>query len=143
MQTRRTLESVAAQIITRVHRDGIASIAEPEQTLFLVWCFVGEFDNGGIAQFLFNTAGRHAHATIAALRRIGAHDAADILAKAVAIVFPTGTVPETTSDRNLAVSGLGEEQGNEFDALDTALSRIGTASLLTRLAEYWAREVTG
>lgn len=131
------------QIIARVHRDGVACIAEPQQTLFFVWCFANEFDNGGIAQFLFNSAGTHAHATVAALRRIEAFEAADILATAVAIVFPNGEVPETTSDRNLAVSSLGEQEGSEFDALDAALSRIGTASLLARLAEYWAREISG
>lgn len=142
MYTRRTLEPVAAQIIAQVHRDGMASIADPQQTLFLIWCFANDFDNGGIAQFLFNSAGAHAHATVAALRRIDAHEAADILATAVAIVFPTGEVPEASSDRNLAVSDLREEVGRQFDALDAALSRIGTASLLTHLAEYWAREIT-
>jgi len=84
------LQEVASQVIGRKFDKGLNALSPREQVLFLAWCYAGELDNGGIAQFFCNSCGEHAAETVAALRVLDLNDLAAILEEASAALFPEG-----------------------------------------------------
>lgn len=116
----------------------MASLSEREQTLFLVWSFTAEVDNGGFEQFFFNSGGGYATETVAALERIGAGDVGALLGKAIAL-FPGGVVPRELEARNDVLSRLGDDADARFDELLKTYARIGGEPVMDKLAKYFFR----
>lgn len=66
------------------------SLDEVDQVLVTIWGLEADVNNGGFDQFYFNGSGDLAFFAPAALRLIGAHQMADIVARANAVFGPDG-----------------------------------------------------
>jgi len=125
-------------IIPKGVKKGLAALDEREQTLFLVWSFTAEVDNGGFEQFFFNSGGGYASETVDALERIGAADVGALLRRAIDL-FPHAVVPRELEARNAALDQLGDDADERFDELLKAYFRIGSDPVLEKLAAYFLR----
>lgn len=78
--------------------------------------FENEVNNGGISQYLFNSAGDHWPVALEAFREMGCVNCADILAQAIAFVGPAGssTDRETRMD---AYAKLSDDREAKLDDL--------------------------
>src|SRR5438034_442431 len=92
------LQTYVDTTIPKGGKNGLAALDERERTLFLVWSFTSEVDNGGFEQFFFNSGGGYAPETVDALERIGAPDVAALLERAIDL-FPHGVVPRELEAR--------------------------------------------
>jgi hypothetical protein len=73
---------------------GFSGLTEAERTVYCINGLEREVNNGGFAQFFFNSAGDQSHETVAALRRIGATHTADLVERAMAPFGPAGPSPD-------------------------------------------------
>lgn len=67
------------------HEAHLAELSVPVQTVYFISNFEAEFYNGGIQQFLTNSAGQFAAETAASFASIGASKLASLLRKAAAL----------------------------------------------------------
>jgi hypothetical protein len=131
------LERVVLPIIAAVEERGLASLAPRERVACLVWCFAGEVDNGGFAQFFFNSTGEHAGSTVEALREVGCLVSAALLEQAIAL-FPNG-VPADLDDRNAALDDMPPTVDADWERLDRAYFEADSSRIYARLCQYWER----
>ena len=78
--------------------------------------FMGEVDNGGIAQFLFNNSGDLTSETIEALKRIDEEYAGALISASQ--FFPDGIVPKDCEKRNEIMDSFDDEINERFEELD-------------------------
>jgi len=130
------LQPFADEVIPRAFDPGLGSLTLKDQTLFLVWSLTAELDNGGFAQFFFNSGGEHAVTTVAALRRIGAESVAALLHEAIHL-FPGGVGPADLDERNEAISAFPHPVDERFEALDEQFQEIGSDAVMDQLAQYY------
>ena len=130
------LQPFVDKVIPSALKHGLSGLSPQDQTLFLVWSATAEFDNGGFAQFFFNSVGEYAEATIAALKRIGADQVAELLQDAVGL-FPGGAVPTDIDERNEALSELPDEVAQHLEELDDRFQGIGSDAVLDQLADHY------
>jgi hypothetical protein len=72
-----------------------------ERVFAVIWMLEAELNNGGFSQWMYNSYGDHAELTVAALREIGAEQAATICERFVAMLpaasrFPVGVTVRTS-----------------------------------------------
>jgi len=130
------LQPFVDRVIPRAVKQGLAGLPEKDQTLFLVWSATAEFDNGGFAQFFYNTVGEHSKAAVSAFRRIGAEQVAELLEQAIEI-FPDSVVPADLDERNEALGELPESADDRFQELDDQFQSIGSDPVMDQLANYY------
>jgi hypothetical protein len=73
-----------------LHGPGLASLSRLQRDALCVQYFQAELNNGGMHQYLFNSSGDFARETPDVFHRIGAHEAARILAEANAFFGSNG-----------------------------------------------------
>jgi hypothetical protein len=129
------LQPFVDQVIPKALKHGLTDLSQQDQTLFLVWSATAEFDTGGFAHFFHKSVGEHTLPTIAALKRIGADEVADLLEEAVGL-FPGG-VPADIDERNDALADLPEEAAQHFEELDERFQQIGSDAVLDQLADHY------
>jgi hypothetical protein len=113
---------------------GLEEPSDAEMAALQVLMLCLEASSGGIYQFLFNSAGNEANATIAALRRIGALAHAQLLQEAIAAFGPPG--PATDIDaRRRQIEGIGEAGRRAWRALDERYQSVA-ADLVALLRDY-------
>lgn len=95
-------------IAKRWNTHGFSALAPQEQTFARVWMLVAEVDNGGLAQYLFNSHGGEGLLAVDGLRQMGAFGLADELRAALAAL--PGGHPAAMQDQRQA----------QIDALDPA-----------------------
>jgi hypothetical protein len=107
------------RILSKLDTDlaGFEELNRAEQTVLLVWIFLGEMDNGGLEQFYFGFGGSYASETIEALERIGAQSAAVLLRKANR-VFPDAVPSRDRLERVEVLDDLSVEHAELFEKLD-------------------------
>jgi hypothetical protein len=99
------------------HSGVISRPSDKEKVCLLVVRFHGDVLNGGLDQFYWNSSGSRATDTVDALRRIGAHNTAQLLTQANAVFGEAG--PSTSQGVRVA----------QLDSLPT--SSIETLNSLT------------
>jgi hypothetical protein len=96
---------------------GVDALSPAERVFLCVWNLEAEVNNGGFEQFFINSAGDNAVETPAALREIGAAQAAVIAEEANGLFRPSG--PPTDRDaRAEALERLGGPATDALNALD-------------------------
>lgn len=88
--------------------------------LWWLWDLWSQTTNGGLLQYFGNDAGDHVRGALAALRTIGAGDAAEALAAAMSRFGPTGPAPDR-SDRAAQTDAWGEEEWEPVEELAEAM----------------------
>ncbi len=96
---------------------GLKGLSSEEKVFLYIWNLEGEVNNGGFAQFYVNSAGDNAIDTPAALREIGATQAAAIADAANAVFGPSGP-PSDRDERNEVLARLGASATDTLNALD-------------------------
>jgi hypothetical protein len=129
------LDAVVAPLIDAALQRGLASLGPRERVVYLVWCFAGEVNNGGLAQFFFNSSGEYATETVDALRQVGCSVSARLLERAIAL-FPNG-VPKDIEERNAAMGSTPETVGATWKALDDDYFTADSNQIYARLCRYW------
>jgi len=71
-------------------RDPFAAQRLPQKVFSSIWQVEAEVNNGGFAQYFFNSSAETAHFVAEALETIGAPQTADICRRAIAVAFPAG-----------------------------------------------------
>jgi hypothetical protein len=106
-------------LVSIVFRDSetedVANLTPPARNLYLVVVFDAEVVNGGLHQYFSNSSGAFAYEALAALREVGAAEAADLLRTAIN-AFPQQIVPGDRRERNQALDAV---EPPFLDALDT------------------------
>ena len=82
--------------------DVLLKLPPSDRYIWLVSCFSGQVDNGGIDQFLFNSSGDYVMETLEALAAIGASKSHRALEQACAL-FPNGRPSEDHDTREVQV----------------------------------------
>ena len=76
----------------------------------MIWMLEAELKNGGFSQWMYNSYGDHAELTIAALREIGAEQAAAICERFFAML-PGGKPLPSRDDRQVQLDGAAASLG--------------------------------
>lgn len=94
---------------------------EADKILVTIWSLEGDVNNGGFDQYYFNSSGDLAFFAPIALRRIGAHQMAQITDDANRLFGPEGPArhPDEREAQLLAIAPNGSEL-NPWDELDRA-----------------------
>lgn len=87
--------------------DNISVLTEPERILFVVCGVEMEVNNGGFAQYFFNSSGNFANETVAAFQMIGASKTAEICRRANSVFGEE--VPVDWNEREEALNQLPDE----------------------------------
>ena len=92
-------------------------LAVAEQVFRAVWDLEADVNNGGFGQYYSNSSGDTAFAVVDALKKLGALDAAEIVAEANA-VFPHALPPVERDRRQEILRALKPEQTAGLERLD-------------------------
>jgi hypothetical protein len=84
------VEAAFERALSRFDGNNFERLTTAEQVLVTIWGLEAEVNNGGFDQYYFNGAGDLAFFAPQALRLIGAHRMADIVARANAVFGPDG-----------------------------------------------------
>jgi PIN domain nuclease of toxin-antitoxin system len=92
--------------------------SDEQQVFSAIWELESQVNNGGFEQYFSSESCETADFAPTALRRIGAHQCAEIVAKALRVVShePLPKDPATRSD---LIASLGESQREELESLDS------------------------
>ena len=66
------------RISARLQNTSFQDLSLSEQMFVAIWILEAEINNGGLSQWMFNSSGDHGSLTVAALREVGAVQAANI-----------------------------------------------------------------
>lgn len=89
-------------------------LSEPEQVFRAIWELEGDVNNGGFAQYYFNSSGNTAWFAPAALEQIGARTASKIVTDANAL-FPSGSPHEDQHKREKQLDKIDQDLFESFD----------------------------
>ncbi len=111
------LMRISEAVWAREAAHGVQSLSKAERVFLCVWNLEAEVNNGGFAQFFTNSAGDNAIETPAALREIGAAQAAAIAEEANKVFQPEAP-PRDRDARTRALERLGAAAAEALNALD-------------------------
>lgn len=111
------LFELSESLSARAESVGFEALTPAEQTFITIWSLEADVNNGGFDQYYFNSSGDHARFAPAALRAIGAREAAAIVEEANAIFGPDGP-PRDRDQRQDALEALGEDRSSIFSSVD-------------------------
>jgi Domain of unknown function (DUF4375) len=106
-------------IAERWNAQGFRALSPQEQSFARVWMLVAEVENGGLAQYLFNSHGGEGLLAIEGLRQIGASQLADDLRVALA-ALPGGRPAATQDERQAQIDAL-DPDAEVLERFDHAL----------------------
>ncbi|MFN7941614.1 MAG: DUF4375 domain-containing protein [Thermoanaerobaculia bacterium] len=98
-------------------------LSEPERNFIVAWVLSGEVGNGGFDQYFFNTSGDQATLAPAALRAVGAADAA-ALAEQANMLFGAAGPPADRAKRWAAMDTIPESTRTRWTELDEQFYKI-------------------
>lgn len=108
---------------------GFAGLSYADQVFHCIWMLEAELNNGGFSQYMFNSYGDHALATVNALREVGANGLAAVCESFFALL-PGGTPAADQDSRQDQIDEVAERMGE--DAFEEACSKLE--------AEFYAGE---
>ena len=94
----------------------------PQKVFSAIWAVESEVNNGGFAQYFFNSSSETAGFVVEALQTIGAPLTADICKRAIGTAFPGG-LPKSPEAIGSAAADFSDEMEAELDALDREFYR--------------------
>ena len=100
--------------------DNIKCLSDAERTIYVVYTLECEVNNGGFAQYFFNSSGNLGNELCAAFEKIGATENAEICAKATDVFgdnYPTDRSKRQDimmADENVHFGDIWSECDNEF-----------------------------
>jgi len=118
------LFDISVRTFERFFMLGFGELNSEEQTLVCIRTLIGEVDNGGFHQWVYNSSGQMAVETYAALKRIGAHATASILDKVLQVVGEAHREKHTQT-RQLLMEDLSDDQEEALQALDREFWKRG------------------
>jgi hypothetical protein len=98
-------------------RIDFAEQPEEQKVFSAIWELESQVNNGGFEQYFSNSGGETAYFAPAALERIGAHQCAAIVSKALHTVTPD-PFPQEQSRRDALLQSLTEDSRDELNDLD-------------------------
>ncbi|HUQ27184.1 MAG TPA: DMP19 family protein [Usitatibacter sp.] len=104
-------------VFARYDRDGFESLTPPERVAYCVDALEREVNNGGFEQFFTNNSGDTSAETVAALRKIGAIQAANLVQSAMEL-FPNGSLPRDREERVDVVGAMSDAHRSKWHELD-------------------------
>jgi hypothetical protein len=133
------LFSVWNRISPRVVEFGPDRITADERVFASIWMLKGEVDNGGFAQYMFNSLGEDAAVAREALAAVGASGALVVLEEFLALL-PGGQAAATQDERQQQLDELSARHGSDkFNELLDVVDRSFYATedeLRDRLFEF-------
>ena len=123
-------------IAGRWKAQGFGSLSPHERTFARVWMLVAEVDNGGLAQYLFNSHGGEGLLAVEGLREMGAARLADEL-RAALVALPGGRPAATQDERQAQIDAL-DSDARILERFDQAL--YATEPHLIELMVAFARQ---
>jgi len=114
----------------------IGELTRPEQVFRMVYELDWEVTNGGFEQYFYNASGDCARQAPAALREIGAHNAAEIVEFALRI-FPMGSPPAEWEERQSFVENLSKETKRSIlDRADSQYYDLPDYCIMAQLHDF-------
>ena len=98
---------------------GFENLTEPQKHVYCVNALKAEVDNGGFAQYFFNSAGDHTYLALEALKAIDAPDTAGLLQRANDLFGEKGPSRDR-GQRVRQLSRMKRKHDAEFERLDSA-----------------------
>jgi hypothetical protein len=116
----------------------LAALSAPARTIYLAGILDGEVYNGGFQQFLTNSSGAHAHATVTAMTELGALAQAGLLERAIGLL-PDARTPIDRQARFDLATAVDDARWDSLDREYYALGEIASADLGVLLVEFLRR----
>ncbi len=113
------ITDVWPSIAERWNRRGFGALSTQEQAFARVWMLVAEVNNGGLAQYLFNSHGGEGLLAVEGLHQMGASELADELRAALA-ALPGGYPAATEDQRQTQIDAL-DPTARVLERFDKAL----------------------
>jgi hypothetical protein len=113
----KTNSTVTEELFRKSSESGFEALAEVEKWMLSVRTLEGEVDNGGFAQYFYNSSGGQAAYALRGLKEIGAHRTEDLLQQAMQLFGESGP----SADRQTRIKQLdklscrAEARLHEFD----------------------------
>jgi hypothetical protein len=104
-------------VFPRYDRDGFESLSAAERVAYCVDALEREVNNGGFGQFFANSSGNTSVETVAALKKIGAVQAANLVQLATDL-FPNGAPPRDRDERLDLLNAVSDEHRSKWSELD-------------------------
>ena len=104
-------------VFQRCDRDGFEALSAAESVAYCVDALEREVNNGGFEQFFGNSSGDTSAETLAALEKIGARQAAELLRSALS-PFPNGAPPKDRDGRCELIDAMSDEVRSQWGELD-------------------------
>jgi hypothetical protein len=135
-----TGDEVRELLETRWERLGYEKLLPVERDYLLIWWLEAESSNGTLHQYFYNPTGDHAPETLAALERVGAHQAHAVLVKAISAFGPSGyptdrrerinrlkSIPDQYEVFQRLTDELFAQSVQSQDVFSLAIDRVGDA----------------
>lgn len=98
-------------------------LSEPELVIYSARVLEDEVNNGGFAQFFFNSGGNVSNFLVEAFTQLGAPKTAEICGRAVAVFGQT--VPTDWDERNAVISALADKDAAIWETCDCEFFQTG------------------
>lgn len=128
------LINLSTSQMTKVDKETFARQSLPQKVFTAIWQVEREVNNGGFAQYFWNSSNESAYFVVEALETIGAPKTAGICHRAIATAFPKG-LPLTSVATQQAVHDLSDELRDKLHSLDKEFYSY-PHNLTTLLFEY-------
>jgi hypothetical protein len=132
--TERALFAAWDQIRARELELGRDGLAHADRVFVAIWDLEAQVNDGGFHQWLFNSTGDRAVETVAALREVGASDAAALCERVFALL-PAGRPSPDHGARQQQLEDAGDDFEDACSELDDELSDLED-DLRDRLYSY-------
>ena len=132
-----------SQLVAELERKGFDALSDRQKVFHDIWMLEAELNNGGFAQYMFNSTGDRGLAATEALREVGAHSMASICERFFALLAE-GTPASDQETRQAQLDESAERMGE--DAFEDACAALeeefyaGEDALRRLLADYLLRE---
>lgn len=121
----------------------LGDLGDSDRVFAAIWMLEAELNNGGFSQWMFNSLGDHAELSVAALRTVGAGEAAQVCERFFSILPGGRPLPERGARQaqlDAAVSALGEDV---FEDVCLVLEKEFSARADDLRDRLWAWQVEG
>jgi Ankyrin repeats (3 copies)/Domain of unknown function (DUF4375) len=121
-------------------KHGLAAMCEKNQVFFLVGYLINELANGGTEMVYFNPSAEYAPEMPAALEKIGATEAAEVI-RDINARFPGGAPANEVQERAAQLHSTGpaiNTRGERLEVIfDECVPNGGDSKLVVQLYDYW------
>jgi hypothetical protein len=102
---------------TKFGKEDFAAQSLPQKVFSAIWAVESEVNNGGFAQYFFNSSNKSASFVVQALETIGAPKTGDICKRAISAAFPSG-LPDSPEAIRTAAAEFQDDVLERLEPLD-------------------------